>query len=433
VGRQRELWQLHALLQDEQMVAVTGIQKGGPARLQGLGGVGKSSLAIQYATLFEAAWPGGIYYLKLSDGQDREGREAALARAMGLSGSTDAERAAALRHHLCQSKEPYLWLLDDVPSFFSAQEVQQHAAPGGPGRTLVTTRSRAWQGLGRELDLDVLSPDEARHLLLCRRNGLPVESEAAARQLCAQVGHLPLALDLLAALQEQFAAAESEWCRRLNQPEEDALEWAADLAEDLPTGCSKSVAAVLWQSLHLLKRPESWSLLLSLASLADAPLPLELLPELLGGSGPPNERAARAALAELRQHSLLPARGLSLHSLLRRVLLRMPERQHQREQGRQQLLALWTRRLDSVDANDMRSHGSIQALLPHVSALVGDCAGLADAGLAVRAAHIWQSQGAFSAARRGWELALEAQMSPATLCGPPERLLGHDLGTTRRP
>ena len=246
-------------------MAVTGVQKGGPARLQGLGGVGKSTLAVEYATLFEAAWPGGIFWLNLSDGQGQEQREAELASCLGLGGSTDAERASALRRKLCTMEAPYLWILDGVPADISLERLQRLCTPGGAGCTLITTRSRAWKSLGAVLDLEVLPPEDAFDLLLKRRGGQPVENRVDALQLCAKVGYLPLALDLLAALQEQSPLPESAWISRLDDPGDDALEWAADLEEELPSGCSKSIAAVMWQSLQMLKKEESWTLLLFLS------------------------------------------------------------------------------------------------------------------------------------------------------------------------
>ncbi len=402
VGRETQLWRLHGMLLRDRQAAVNAAQRGGPVQLHGLGGVGKSTLAVEYARLFEAAWPGGIFYLKLSDGQGQQQREAGLARRMGLAGSTDTHLAAALQRLLKMKTEPYLWILDGVPSESTLGQVQEQCAPGGAGCTLITTRSRAWDSLGISLPLDVLSEEDALHLLLHHRNGKPVESEAAAKELCKKVGFLPLALDLLGAMQRDYALDESKWVYRMDNPQEDVLEWAADLEIELPTGCSRSIAEVMWQSLRRLKEG-SWRLLLFLAVLADAPVPQGFAEEAMEG-----ERAYRAGVSELRRHSLLSEHGLRIHALLRRVLLRDGKRKEQREEGRKRLVGLLIRDLKAVDPEDVRTHGPVLELLPHVVAVVGECEGEPEAKLMLRAAILWYSRGDYKAARAGCERALNA-------------------------
>ena len=130
---------------------------------------------------------------------------------------------------------------------------------------------------------------------------------------------------------------------------DDALEWAADLKEDLPTGCSKSISAVLWQSLHAIKSEESWTLLLFLSVLADAPVLDAGMMEAMGG-----ERIYDNAADELRSHSLVPEGGLGIHALLRRVLLRMEQFREVREIMRRRMVGLVRGWLGAVDADDVR-------------------------------------------------------------------------------
>ncbi|HNH49637.1 MAG TPA: tetratricopeptide repeat protein, partial [Myxococcota bacterium] len=230
-----------------------------------------------------------------------------------------------------------------------------------------------------------------------------MESEAAALQLCEKVGFLPLAIDLVAAMQDLRPVPESEWVQRLDDPSKDALEWAKKLKEELPTGCSNSIAEVFWQSLKMLKEKESWILLLFLAVLADAPVPETFLAEAM------EDEDFLSALSELRRHSLVSEKGLGIHVLLRRVLLRMEDRAEPRELGRKKLVKLLTRQLQSVDTNDIRTHGPVRELLAHVDVIAGECEELAETELLLGAAHLWQVHGAFPAARKGWECALVAQ------------------------
>jgi hypothetical protein len=56
VGRSQELETLHQQLQRIDRVAISAIS--------GMGGVGKTELAIQYATQYTDAYPGGVCWLK---------------------------------------------------------------------------------------------------------------------------------------------------------------------------------------------------------------------------------------------------------------------------------------------------------------------------------------------------------------------------------
>lgn len=62
VGRDRELWQMHGLLQAHRHVAVTGVDRVRTTQVRGLGGIGKTLLVTEYALLFQGAWPGGVYW-----------------------------------------------------------------------------------------------------------------------------------------------------------------------------------------------------------------------------------------------------------------------------------------------------------------------------------------------------------------------------------
>ena len=57
VGRTQELARLHDLLTRSRMVGIT-------AQIRGLGGVGKTLLAVEYARRHGDAWPGGVFWIE---------------------------------------------------------------------------------------------------------------------------------------------------------------------------------------------------------------------------------------------------------------------------------------------------------------------------------------------------------------------------------
>jgi hypothetical protein len=63
IGRADALWTLHGLVQSDKLTVVTGQSGVGPAQVRGLGGNGKTLLAMEYIARFGAAFPGGILWV----------------------------------------------------------------------------------------------------------------------------------------------------------------------------------------------------------------------------------------------------------------------------------------------------------------------------------------------------------------------------------
>ena len=72
VGRLKEMWEVHSLLHAGDVAQITGAvaATGGIGQVQGLGGVGKSLLAEEYALHFGAAYPGGVFWLRAYGNDD---------------------------------------------------------------------------------------------------------------------------------------------------------------------------------------------------------------------------------------------------------------------------------------------------------------------------------------------------------------------------
>ncbi|MDZ7856440.1 toll/interleukin-1 receptor domain-containing protein [Sphaerotilus sp.] len=292
VGRLREMWALHAVLQAEQAAMLTGVGGAGrPGVLQvrGSGGMGKSLLAEEYALRFGAAYPGGVFWLRAFGYSDsdremdpavreaqRDSQVIGIATHLGVEthGLSRAQIGAGLHRHFAQKGQPFLWIVDDLPPVAGDPETEltPWLAPHPLGRTLITTRARLVNHVAA-VELPQLEVDEALRLL-ARGKALSAADEAAARAICAELGYHALAVDVAAALVARRGYAKV--LENLRQPDRDALEFAAtQFREALPNGHERSIAATLLASLRELDEPAR-DLLRLAAVLAAVAIPREL-------------------------------------------------------------------------------------------------------------------------------------------------------------
>jgi hypothetical protein len=265
VGRLPDLWRIHSALHTAEGAIVDDARAAGPAQVTGLGGIGKSLLAEEYALRFGAAYPGGIFWLH-AFGNDParapslDAREAVrveqfatIATSLGLEtrGLDPAQVEAVLGAKLSQAGKPFLWIVDDLASGLD-EGVRGWFAPSTLGKTLLTTRTREYGAIGTSLPLGVLGPEEAVDLLCTQRKPEGLAEESAARGIAQDLGGHALALKVSAdALAAQAGLVSFvQYRANLANLVTDELELAAELAEMLPSGHEKSVAATLIRSVR---------------------------------------------------------------------------------------------------------------------------------------------------------------------------------------
>jgi hypothetical protein len=164
---------------------ITGAHSGDPAvKVAGMGGIGKSMLAQEYALRYAPGYPGGVFWLR-AHGHDQPGqaltpetRDAergtqllAFADALGVDtpSLTPDQVPRALERALDTRAARFLWIVDDLPGGLASDAFDGWLAPGRYGRTLLTTRSRTYTGFGAQIDLGVLTPEEGLELLAKHR------------------------------------------------------------------------------------------------------------------------------------------------------------------------------------------------------------------------------------------------------------------------
>ncbi|MEH2386054.1 MAG: tetratricopeptide repeat protein [Nostoc sp.] len=190
VGRETELQNLHEMLRENNQVVI--------AAIAGMGGLGKTELALQYAIAHREIYKGGICWL-LAKAGDVGIQVVQFARTqLDLNPPEDLDLLAQVQYCFRLWREGnVLLVLDDVAEY---QQVKPYL-PSSSSRfkVLITTRQHLGASI-KELSLDVLQPKAALELLRSFFKEIPerIEQElAVANQLCEWLGYLPLGLELV--------------------------------------------------------------------------------------------------------------------------------------------------------------------------------------------------------------------------------------------
>lgn len=272
-GRSELLQLLRARIGDSATAVLPSVgsrRTAGPSHaLQGLGGVGKTQLAVEYVYRYSATYQ-LIWWIQADQPALVRSSLAKLAPRLGLPSSersgTDGAAQAVLR--ALARGEPYdRWLL----VFDNAVEPAdlKDLIPTGPGHVLVTTRNYNWNGLVETLEVDVFRREESVEFL--RRRSAVAESEAD--RLAEALGDLPLALEQAAALKAETGMSVDEYLGLLNERTRELLEQSRPA--DYPTFVSAAwtVSAETVEA----KLPEAIELLRCLAFFGPDPVPREIL------------------------------------------------------------------------------------------------------------------------------------------------------------
>jgi tetratricopeptide (TPR) repeat protein len=312
-GREDLLDTLHAARTATQPVALTQV-------LRGLGGVGKTQLALEYtyrcAHAFRVIW-----WLRAEEPATLAADYAALAEPLGLLAGVTPEpgaQVAAVRAWL-EGHDGWLLVFDNAPEPAAVTPYLPHR---GGGQVLITSRYLGWGGTARNVTVPTFPRDASvRFLLDCTQQA----DADAATALAAEVGDLPIALAQVAGYLDAAGITLAGYLSRWRTHRAELLRRGHE-GLDYPDAVA-TTWEVAFQALQA-RDPAAADLLCLCAYLAPEAIPPQLLrdspevlPERLAAAAAADDLAWDGVIAALRRYALVEAAEptLAVHRLVQAV------------------------------------------------------------------------------------------------------------------
>ena len=341
------------------------LRKGKPAALHGGGGVGKSTLAIQYGWENRARYA-GVWWLGADTQASIVDGLVALGAIFipGLAEVKDRpEAASAVLKFIADGgfEKPWLLLYDNVEQ----PKALDGLLPRGGAQVLITTRWPDFKGRAAAVPLGVFAPDEAVQFLLKRTDR--TDTEGAGR-LAHDLGNLPLALDHAAA-----------YCKRTGTSFDTYRAYLPDLIKRAPKGADypRSVYATFSLAIEQAAADcaEAEKFMGILAYFAPDDIPLSLI-----SADVMSEVARGEAIAALYEVSLLEVENeadqatVSVHRLVQMVMRDRLEDAEELDKAAAFATActvLVVQAFPQTGDETMRSWAIKDRLLPHALTVLG--------------------------------------------------------------
>lgn len=312
--------------------------------LSGMAGIGKTRAAVEYARRYHKHYPGGIFWLDASNtDQFRLELYASLLAIQPQSPSREEVSSPEslrqfLRKELAKRETEHgdiLWIVDNIPEPQPGENPHLLAeyCPNIESVHILLTSRFNFKGGERNLvikKLGILDTKSASKILTfgLPKDFLGVEDKV---RICAWVGHLPLALEILNRGLLEGAFSKKELIDSISvAPALPGLDMVIEaLSESIPSGSLQGVSQAFLLSYNALDT-DSQDLACRLSLLAPRPIPIQIIEALQE-----NKLTTRKARVKITSRNFLSGANSenfgTIHNLMRdflRTQVNDPDKKH---------------------------------------------------------------------------------------------------------
>ncbi len=337
--------------------------------IHGLGGVGKTRLAVEYARRYETDYT-ALLFVTADSPEKLFSNLAAFSAQPVLDLPEQHAKEEQLKYDAViqwlKHHTGWLLILDNVDSRAAAAEVHKLFGQLAGGHVLITSRQANWSNQVNSLSLGILDEHAATSFLLDstgKKRRKTEEDKSLAKLIAEDLGYLALALEQAGAyiITRRLIFAEYRAVWQTNNSE--VLEWYDELVISYP----KSVATT-WQTSVSQLSADAKRLLDRLAWLAPDPIPESLLKVQVTEEENAN---FRIALSELEAYSLVNRSNtpeFTIHRLVQDVTRRNQDKELAKKTFT--ICLNWIDDAFTGDPADIGSWPVLEPLIPHALTLI---------------------------------------------------------------